>query len=152
MRLVHEVALGQFSVRVSSVFPTYLYFSPLLCTSVSMEAEISTPREMRAGVPQGFVLSPTFYNMYINDAPQTPGVHLALFADDACLYATDRKEVFVVRKLQRGLSSMETWCECWNIKINEDEDTGDLLLSQSSAAYVSSYTTVHYITVLNISV
>jgi hypothetical protein len=36
--------------------------------------------------------------------PQTHGVHLALFADDTCLYATDRKEGFVVRKLQRGLN------------------------------------------------
>jgi hypothetical protein len=34
---------------------------------------------------------------------------------------TDRKEGFVVRKLQRVLSSMKTWCERWNIKINEDE-------------------------------
>jgi hypothetical protein len=58
------------------------------------------------------------FNMYTNDALQTPGVYLALFADDTCLYATDRKEGFVVRKLQRGLSSMETWCERWNIKVN----------------------------------
>jgi hypothetical protein len=77
-------------------------------------------RKMQAGVPQGSVLSPTLFNMYINDARQTHGVHLALFADDTCLYATDRKEGFVVRKLQRGLSLMETWCERWNIKINED--------------------------------
>jgi hypothetical protein len=34
---------------------------------------------------------------------------------------TDRKEGFVVRKLQRGLRSMETWCERWNIKIYEDK-------------------------------
>jgi hypothetical protein len=61
----------------------------LLCFG---KAEMSTPREMRAGVPQGSVLSPTLYNMYINDAPQTPGVHLALFADDTCLYTTDRRE------------------------------------------------------------
>jgi hypothetical protein len=27
-------------------------------------------------------------------------------------------------KLQRGLSSMETWCEHWNIKINEDKTRG----------------------------
>jgi hypothetical protein len=31
---------------------------------------------------------------------------------------------FVVRNLQRDLSSMETWCECWNIKINEDMTQG----------------------------
>jgi hypothetical protein len=64
------------------------------------------------------VLSPTLFNMYINDAPQTHGVHLALFADETYLYTTDGKEGFVVRKLQRGLSSMETWSEHWSIKIN----------------------------------
>jgi hypothetical protein len=58
--------------------------------------------------------------MYINDAPQTPAVYLLLLADDTSLYATDRKEGFV-RKFQRGLSSTETWCERWNIKINEDK-------------------------------
>jgi hypothetical protein len=31
---------------------------------------------------------------------------------------------FIVRKLQRGLSSMEAWCERWNIKINEDKTQG----------------------------
>jgi hypothetical protein len=60
--------------------------------SVSVEGEMSTPREMQAGVPQGLVLSPTLFNMYINDAPQTHDVYLALFADDTCLYVTDRKE------------------------------------------------------------
>jgi hypothetical protein len=100
---------------------------------------MSTPREMQAGVPQGSVLSPTLYNMYINDAPQTHGVHLALFADDTCLYATDRKEGFIVRKLQRGLSSMETWCERWNIKINEDKTQG-IYFSHSRRPPVSHLT------------
>jgi hypothetical protein len=76
---------------------------------------------MVAGVPQGSVLSPTLYNLYINDTPQTIGVHLALFADDTCLYATDRKEGYIVRKLQRGLDTLEVWCERWDIKINEDK-------------------------------
>jgi hypothetical protein len=82
---------------------------------------MSTPRYMQAGVPQGSVLSPTLYNLYINDIPQTPGVNLALFADDTCLYATDFKEGCVLRKIQRGLDSMAAWCERWNIKINEDK-------------------------------
>jgi hypothetical protein len=59
--------------------------------------------------------------MYINDTSQTNGVHIALFADDTCLYATERKESYVLRKLQRGLNSMAEWSKRWNIKINEDK-------------------------------
>jgi hypothetical protein len=62
---------------------------------VSAEGEMSTPRVMQAEVPQDSVLSPTFFNMYINDDLQTHGAHLALFADNTCLYATDRKEVLL---------------------------------------------------------
>jgi hypothetical protein len=53
---------------------------------VSVEGEMSTPREMKARVPQGSVLSPTLYNLYIYDTPQTIDVSLALFADDTRLY------------------------------------------------------------------
>jgi hypothetical protein len=62
------------------------------------------PREMLAEVPQGFVLSPTLYNMCVNDANQTHGVYLVLFVDDICQYATDRREGFVIRKIQSCLN------------------------------------------------
>jgi hypothetical protein len=66
---------------------------------------------MQAGVPQGSVLSPTLYTLYINNIPQTSGINLALFADGTCLYAIDRKEGYLLRKIQRGLNSMAAWCE-----------------------------------------
>jgi hypothetical protein len=66
--------------------------------SVSVEGEMSTPREMQAGVPHGSVLSPTFFNMCINDAPQTHGVHLALFANDTYIY---------MRQIARRFSLLE---------------------------------------------
>jgi hypothetical protein len=40
---------------------------------------------------------------------------------DTCIYTTDRKEGYVLRKLQRGLNTTETWYERWNIRINEDK-------------------------------
>jgi hypothetical protein len=69
---------------------------------VSVEDEMSTAREIQAWVSQGSVLSPTLYNIYINDTPQTPNVHLALFADDTCLYATERKEGYVLKVAARS--------------------------------------------------
>jgi hypothetical protein len=54
-------------------------------------------------------------------SPKTIGVNLALFADDTCLYATEHKEGYVLRKVQHGLNTMLAWCEHWNNKINEDK-------------------------------
>jgi hypothetical protein len=88
---------------------------------VLVEGELSTPREIEAEVPQGSLLAPILYSLYINDTSQTPGVHLAHFADDTCLYTTDRRDSYVLKKLQRGLKAMEGWCKKWNIKINDDK-------------------------------
>jgi len=83
-----------------------------------VEGELSTPRDIQVRVPQGLVLSPILYSIYINDTSEFPGLYLALFTDDIRIYSIDRKEGHVLRKLQRGLTSTESCCERWNIKIN----------------------------------
>jgi hypothetical protein len=86
---------------------------------VSVEGELSSPRKVAAGVPQGSVLAPLLYSLYINDAPAAPGIHLALYADDTCVYATEKHERRVLNKFQRGLTAVGLWCQRWNITINE---------------------------------
>jgi hypothetical protein len=119
--LLYKLSKLEFSTRLIKLIGFFLSQRKF---SVSVEGEMSKPREMQAGVPQGSVLSPTVFNMYINDALQTHGVQLALFTDDTCLYETDRKEGFVVRKLHRGLNSIETWCDRRNIKTNKEKTQG----------------------------
>jgi hypothetical protein len=59
---------------------------------VLVEGEFSTQREIAAGVPQGSVLAPVLYSLYINDAPAAARTQLALFADDTCIYETEKHE------------------------------------------------------------
>jgi hypothetical protein len=67
---------------------------------VLVEGEFSASRNIAAGVSQGSVLAPVLYSLYINDASKTPGTHLALFSDDAYIYATEKNEHPVLCKLQ----------------------------------------------------
>jgi hypothetical protein len=76
--------------------------------------------------------SPTLFNMYINDTPQAIGDHLALFADDTCLYATEHKEGYVIRKLQHGINSVAEWSKRWNIKIRRRRSTSLIELDRLS--------------------
>jgi hypothetical protein len=84
-----------------------------------VEGEFSTPRKIAAGNPQHSIFDPILYNPYINDAPAAPGTHLALFAGDTCIYMTGKRKHHVLCKLQYELTAVNSWCERWNIKINE---------------------------------
>jgi hypothetical protein len=75
---------------------------------VTVEGELSISPNIQAGAPQVSVLSPTLYSLYAIDTPQTPGVYAALFADDTCLYSTDCKQGYALRKIERGLTSVES--------------------------------------------
>jgi len=78
-----------------------LHISSSLIKLVSSFLSNRKFRAIQAGVLQGSVLSTTLYSLYINDTPQTPRVYRALFADDTCIYTTDRKDSYVLRKYQR---------------------------------------------------
>jgi hypothetical protein len=81
------------------------------------EGELSALREIAAEMTKGSVLAPIFYRL--NDDPAASETHLALFADDTCIYAIEKHERRVLCKVQRGLTAVKSWCERWNIKINE---------------------------------
>jgi hypothetical protein len=60
----------------------------------------------------------------MNDASAAPGTHLVLFADDTCIYATQKHGCRVTCKLQRGLTAVNFWCVRCNIEINEGKTQG----------------------------
>jgi hypothetical protein len=101
--LLYKLSKFDFSVSLNKLISSSLSKRKSL---VSVEGEMSTPRIMQAKVPQGSVLSLTLFNVYVNDTPQAIGVHLAYFVDYSCLFATEIKEGYFLRKLQLGLNSV----------------------------------------------
>jgi hypothetical protein len=76
--LLYKLSKLQYSTSLIKLLGSFLSQRQF---RVSVENEMSTPRYMQAGVPQGSVLPPTLYTLYINGTPQTHGVNLALLAD-----------------------------------------------------------------------
>ena len=70
----------------------------------------SSPNKVLSGVPQGTVLGPLFFLIYINDIAKdlTPGTAIRLFADDSMLY----RKIFSEEDceiLQKDLDSLQRW-------------------------------------------
>jgi hypothetical protein len=58
--LLYKLSKLEFSTNVIKLLGSFLSQRKF---RVSVEGEMSTPREMQAGVPQGSVLSPTLFNL-----------------------------------------------------------------------------------------
>jgi hypothetical protein len=79
--------------------------------SVSVSGTTSESLGVSAGVPQGSVLGPLLFLIYINDLP----LHLEhsdmdMFADDATISATVYSTETLNVKLQKDLHSIQEWC------------------------------------------
>ena len=60
------------------------------CQRVRVGSHVSSPEFLRAGVPQGAILSPLFFNIYINDIVECTNAEVNLFADDTSVYVTEK--------------------------------------------------------------
>ena len=90
--------------------------------TVIVEGKESNKARVTSGVPQGTVLGPLLFLMYINDIDKhlTPGTKLRLFADDSFLYREIKHEVDC-KILQNDLNALQQWEKKWKMEFHPDK-------------------------------
>ncbi len=116
-----------------------------------MENKSSTMLPVKSGVPQGSILGPILFLVYINDLPDCiQNSKCFLFADDTKLlksFRDTRDEIL----MQDDLNALSLWCEKWNIGLNvskcktirlslkQTEETSHYSVQDNTIEQVNSY-------------
>ena len=84
---------------------------------VKVNGESSFPAPVLSGIPQGSVLGPLLFVLYINDLPENIISSVFLFADDTKMFKkiTSENDSAV---MQRDINSLEEWTEKWLLRFN----------------------------------
>ena len=76
---------------------------------------------LSAGVPEGSVLGPLFFLIYINDLTKNAACGVKLFADDTSLFSVVRNENETALALNSDFEKLRIWAWQWKMKFNADK-------------------------------
>ena len=87
---------------------------------VVLNGQTSTWRPILAGVPQGSILGPLLFLIYINDLPDGLKSNAKLFADDTSLFTVVKDKSDSANTLNNDLFLISKWAYNWKMLFNPD--------------------------------
>ena len=84
---------------------------------VLLNGKPSKWNKVSSGVPQGSVLGPILFVIFVNDLPEETNSIAQMFADDTKLYRTI-KDQCDQKQLQKDIDALATWARTWKLEFN----------------------------------
>ena len=105
--------------------------------AVVVDGSRSSWRDVTSGVPQGSVIGPTLFLLYINDICDDLQSTIRLFADDCVIYKEICNE-YDHHILQRDLQRLSTWSTDWLMSFNIKK-CGVMSITRKRNSYIHVY-------------
>lgn len=124
--LLHKLSGIGLSDRLLQWFYSYLSGRK---QRVVIDGQASDWAQVQAGVPQGSILGPFLFLLYINDIVSDIGCSIRLFADDTSLYIVVDSPPVAANMLNADLNTISNWAETWLVDFNASK-TISMILSR----------------------
>ena len=85
---------------------------------VVIKGQYSEWAQIKAGVPQGSILGPLLFLIYVDDIVNGIESNIYLFADDTSLLENLTDPILSFEKLNRDLSKLDAWSKQWLVSFN----------------------------------
>ncbi len=85
-----------------------------------LNGKISTWGKLTAGVPQGSILGPLFFLIYINDLTNGLRCNVKLFADDTSIFTVVHDPDTAALDMNHDLNLIKLWAHTWRMSFNPD--------------------------------
>ena len=87
---------------------------------VVFNEQVFTRGNINAGVPQGSILDPLLFLIYINDLTEGVTTNAKLFADDTSLFSVAHDTRPFSKDLYKDLETINSWDFQWKMNFNPD--------------------------------
>ena len=126
----HEILIKKmecigFSEETLSWFKSYLSHREF---KVSINKSLSNSGKITCGVPQGSILGPLLFLLYINDIPQAVECEILLYADDTCLLFQHKNVKDIEKQLNKDFSNLCEWFVDNKLSVHFGEDKTKCIL------------------------
>ena len=85
---------------------------------VTVDGVLSDFEYLQAGVPQGAIISPLLFSLYMNDISASSESQINLFTDDTSLYVVHKSALSLSKQLQEAIDGVAAWFRKWLLSVN----------------------------------